>query len=472
MEPVVSARRRWWILAVVGLTTLMGVLDASVMTIALPHAQADLGFSSIERQWIVTAYALSFGSLLLFAGRLGDVWGRRRLLVTGLLGFAVASAAGGLASSYAVLVSARAAQGLFGALLAPAALATVTTTFIDARERGRALAIYGAIGVSGASIGLLLGGVLTQWATWRWCLSINVGFAVLALVGVWVVIPADRGTGRDHLDWWGAVTGVLGLFFVVYGLGDAETAGWGASRSSGSLTVGLAVMALFIARQRRVREPLLPLALATQRTRAGSLTALFLTSAGLFGLTLFLSYYFQVQWGATPVQTGIYFLPLIAAISLSATLASARLWHRVGPRPLLPSGMLLAMMGSILLTRLSPSSSYVGGVLPGVMLVGLGLGMILAPAVASATALVDEHDAGAVSALVGTMQQIGGSIGTALLNAVAVSATAGALRHGASSSIAVVQGYDTALWWVAGAFGLGAVLTMALLETGQPASSS
>jgi len=468
MDAAVSSHRRWWTLAAVGLATLMGDVDATIVTIALPHAQHELQFSLVSRQWVISAYALAFGSLLLFAGRLSDRFGRRNLLLVGLVGFAVASGVGAFAPSYGILVLARTIQGLFAALIAPAALATVTTTFAEPGERARAFAVYGSLSAAVAAAGLLLGGALTQWATWRWCLGVNVVVAMVALVGVVTLVPRDRDPRRNHLDYGGALLAGGGLFAVVFGLGDAESAGWGQVRTWGLLLAGVAVLAAFLVWQRRAASPLLPLALVARRTRAGALIALFMTSVGLFGVALFLSYYFQDQQHETPFRTGIFFLPLVAALALSATLASARLWHRVGPRPLIPAGMLLSMMGMILLTRLCVNATYLGSVLPGLLVIGLGLGLILAPATASATTAVTEGDEGAVAALVGTVQQIGGSLGTALLNAVAIGATARALRQGAEPVAATLQGYDTGFWWAAGAFGLGAIVTAALLESGAP----
>ena len=479
-SPATAAAHRWWALTALSVTTLMVALDATVINIALPRAQFDLHFSSANRQWLITAYVLAFGSLMLLGGRLSDLWGRRNALYVGLVGFALASAVGGFAHSFAVLVSARAAQGVFGALLAPAALAALTTMFDDPRERAKAFSIYGAIAGSGAAIGLLLGGALTQWSSWRWCLFINLFFAGLAILGVALFVPGARREHRTPLDVPGVVVGSGGLFFLVYGLGHAVTTSWSDGLTWGSLVIGAVLLALFTLLQQRVASPVLPLRLLVNRVRGGSLLALFVTNIGIFAVSLFLAYYLQSTIGYSPLRTGVAFLPMVGALALSAFIASARLLAMVGPRPLVPTGMLLGMMGMVLFTQLSPNANYLGHVLPGLVVTGLGLGLILAPAVASATAGIEKKDAGAASALVNTTQQIGGSVGTALLNTIAVSVTVRAMsalpaqlspgsRAGVLARIhATLHGYTVAFWWAAGFFGVGAVVTFALLESGVP----
>jgi EmrB/QacA subfamily drug resistance transporter len=356
---------KWWTLAVLSIASLMVVLDATVINIALPRAQEALHFSSANRQWIITAYSLAFGSLLLVGGRLSDLWGRRNALYIGLTGFALASALGGTAHSFTMLVTARAIQGAFGAVLAPASLAALTTTFQDPKERAKAFSIYGAISASGAAIGLLLGGALTQWASWRWCLFINLFFAAIAMIGVLIFVLPGKSEHHTRLDVLGTLLASGGLFFVVYGLSHAVSSSWSDEITWGSLLIGALFLLLFVSWQRRSKIPLLPLRIVMDRTRGGSLIALFITSVGIFGISLFLAYYLQTTLGYSPLRTGVAFLPLVGAIAFSATMASARLLAKVGPRPLVPAGMILGMLGTILFTRLTAHPDYVGNVLPG-----------------------------------------------------------------------------------------------------------
>ncbi len=459
------------------LVQLMVLLDVTVVNVALPRAQLDLHFSTGNRQWIVTAYALAFGSLLLLGGRLSDLWGRRTSLFIGLVGFAVASALAGAANSFALLVSARALQGLFGALLAPAALAALAVTFTAPKERVRAYTIYGVIAGSGAAIGLLLGGALAQWASWRWCLYINVIFAALALLGAVFFVPGGRRESDTRLDVLGTLLASAGLFFVVYGLSHAVNVGWANPATWGALALGTLLLVGFVLWQGRAARPLLPLHIFASRGRDGSLVALLLTSMGAYAVFLLLAYYLEESLGFSALHAGVAFLPLVAALAISATFASARLLDLTGPRPLVPTGMLLSLMGLVLFTRLTIHSDYVGHVLPGLVLLGLGLGLIFAPAIASATAGVGRSEAGAASALVTTTQQIGASLGTASLNTVAVTVTLRALGDprrvvAAASRVATLHGFSVAFWWAAGFFGVGAVLSAVLLESGSPVSES
>jgi len=476
-EPFATNSKRWWALGVLSIIQMMVALDVTVINLALPRAQVALHFTNANRQWLVTSYALAFGSLLLLGGRLCDLYGRRIILIISLTGFAISSGLGGLAHTFTTLVVARAFQGGFGAFLAPAALAVLTTTFTQPKERAKAFSIFGAIGGSGAAIGLLLGGALTQYESWRWCLFINVAFAVVALIGVFFFVENTKVRLHTQLDVLGMILGSGGLFLLVYGFGHAVQTSWLSLPTWGSLAGSVIAIWLFILWQQRAPSPLLPLRLIINRTRGGSLVGLFLTSIGIFGISLFLAYYMQNQLGYTPLRTGIYFLPMVLALGLSASVASARLLAKTGPRPLIPIGMLLAMMGMILFTTLPLSNDYLGHVLPGLVLTGLGLGLIFAPATASATAGIRPRDAGAASALVNTTQQIGGSIGTALLNTIAVSVTSRVLQFDNSKMIhvstlmsnrATLHGFHVAFWWVAGFFGAGALSTIGLLESGVP----
>jgi EmrB/QacA subfamily drug resistance transporter len=464
--------RRWLILAVIAIAQLLVVLDATIVNIALPSAQRDLGFSDDQRQWVVTAYALAFGSLLLLGGRIADLFGRKWTFVTGLLGFAGASAVGGAAQSFGVLVSARAVQGMFAAVLAPAALSLLTTTFSDPAERGKAFGVYGAIAGTGGAFGLLLGGTLTEVLDWRWCLYVAIVFAApAALAGVrllhHVPVPA-----RPRLDLAGTVTASSGLFAIVFGLSRAQTDGWGEPVTVGFLAAAGILLLAFVALQRRVRHPLLPLGVVADRNRGASFAAIASAGAGIFALFLFLTYYFQTTKGMSAFATGLAFLPLSVAIIVAATAVSTRVLARTGPRPLIPAGMLSASAGMALLTRIGTDTAYASHVLPSLVLIGLGFGTIVAAAFATATLGVAARDSGVVSAMVSTSQQIGGSIGAALLSTMAASAVTDYLAghgHGHGSEAlrrAAVEGDVTAFRWAAAIFALGALVTAGLLRSG------
>src|SRR5215471_14596552 len=367
--------QRWWILGVVGLAQLMVVLDATIVNIALPSAQRDLGFSNADRQWVVTAYSLAFGGLLLLGGRLSDLVGRRRMLIIGLIGFAAASAVGGAASGFAMLVIGRGAQGAFGAMLAPAALSTLTVTFTDPGERGKAFGVYGAIAGAGGAVGLLLGGLLTEYLSWRWCLYVNVILAVIAVAGAIRLLASHPRDRNVHIDWPGSVLVVVGLVSLVYGLSEAETKGWGAPTTVVLLVVGVVLLALFVLVEGRVQHPLLPLRIVMDRFRGGAYLAIGLSAMGMFGIFLFLTYYLQLTLRYSPVMTGLAFLPMVAAIMVSSTTSSGVLMPRLGPRPLVPTGMLTAAGGLVILaTQLGLHPSYAGQILPALILTGAGLG--------------------------------------------------------------------------------------------------
>ena len=370
-------RRRWAILAVLGLAQLMVVLDATIVNIALPSAQADLGFSDSNRQWIVTAFALAFGSLLLFGGRLSDLLGRKRMFVVGLIGFAVASALGGIAQDFTVLVIARALQGAFGALLAPAALSLLTTTFTDAKERGAAFGIYGAIAGGGGALGLLLGGVLTEYFSWRWCLWVNLILAIpAAIMAILLLVHTRRG--EAHLDLPGVLTSAFGLLALVYGFARADADGWWAPITVGLLVSAVVLLATFVMIEIRTPHPLLPMRVLLDRNRGGCYLGLSLSSAALFGVFLLLTYYLQATLGYSPVMTGLAFLPMIGAIMLTATTSTAIILPRFGPRIPITSGMVLGMIGLLLLTQVGIDTSYATHVLPGLIITGLGLGLVFA----------------------------------------------------------------------------------------------
>lgn len=465
--------RRWVILAFLGLAQLMVVLDATIVNIALPSAQADLGFGDDSRQWVITAYALAFGSLLLLGGRLSDYFGRKRVLIAGLLGFAGASALGGLSPSFEVLVGARALQGMFGALLAPAALSTLTTTFTVPAERAKAFGVYGAIAGGGGAVGLLLGGVLTEYLDWRWCMFVNVAFAIPAAIGLMRLLEGEGEKREVRMDIPGALAATTGLFGIVFGFSRAEADGWTAGVTVASLAAGLLLLAAFVLIERRADAPLLPLRVLSDRNRAGSYLAVGIAGASMFGVFLFLTYYLQQTLGFTPVETGLAFLPMIVFLMAGSISSSTKLMPRFGPRPLVPTGMVLAAGGMLWLTGVGLDSTYVSGVLPGLCLVGIGFGLIIAPSMASATLGVEVRDAGVASAMVNTCQQVGGSVGTALLSTISASAVGAFASDKVPSpdlmAQAAVHGYTTAFWWSAAILAAGAVVTAFTLRSGAPA---
>jgi EmrB/QacA subfamily drug resistance transporter len=456
------------VLAVIALAQLMVVLDATIVTIALPSAQKALAFSDDGRQWVVTAYSLAFGSLLLLGGRLADFFGRKRMFMIGIVGFAAASALGGLATSFVMLVAARALQGAMGALLAPAALSLLSTTFTEPRERARAFGVFGAIAGSGAAIGLLLGGVLTEYLDWRWTLYVNVVIAVFALTGAIVFVPTSRTPGRAALDIPGVLLAAGGLFCVVFGFASAETHPWGNWMVWGFLAVGAVLLLAFVGWESRATHPLLPLYVVRDRNRGGAYATVFVASAGLFGVFLFLTYYLQGIQGYTPLQNGLAFLPMVAALVVSAQIATNILLFRLGPKVIVPTGLLLAGMGMVWLTRLGLTSTYAAHVLPPLLVIGAGVGLAMPPAFNLATLGVPAGDQGVASAMTNTTQQIGGAISTALLNTLAASALAGYLVSHATApqaqAQAAVHSYATAYWWSAGFFALGALLTVFLFR--------
>ncbi|MFH8404722.1 MFS transporter [Streptomyces sp. NPDC018019] len=490
-EQVETARqpdpRRWWGLVVIALAQLMVVLDATIVNIALPSAQRELHMSDANRQWVITAYTLAFGGLLLLGGRIADLVGRKRAFVTGLVGFAVASALGGAATGQGMLFGARALQGAFGALLAPAALSLLTTTFTDGKERGKAFGIYGAIAGGGSAIGLIAGGLLTEYLDWRWCLYVNVPIAVIAIVGAWVFLHDRRGHGgAARLDVPGVVLGCGGLVAIVYGCSEAQPRGWGDGLVLGLLVGGAVLLVVFAWWQSRARYPLLPLHIVRNRNRAGAFMTMGLAVIAMFGMFLFMTYYLQVVLGYSPVKTGMAFLPITAAIIVGSTQISARLLHHLPPRVLMVPGAVLAAAGLAWLTTLTAEPAYVSHVLPSEILVGLGMGLIFMPVMATATAGVAPQDSGVTSATVNTAQQIGGSIGTALLNTIATSASATyigshlasaareaggrltpAMREGVVKD-GVVHGFTVAIGWGAGIMLLAAVVAGVLVNGKAP----
>jgi EmrB/QacA subfamily drug resistance transporter len=461
---------RWLTLTTVALAQLMVILDSTVVNIALPSAQADLGFTNGDRQWVVTAYSLAFGSLLLLGGRIADLIGRKRAFVIGLVGFAVASALGGAAPDFGLLVAARALQGAFGALLAPTALSVLTTTFTIPKERARAFGIWGAIAGAGGAIGLLLGGFLTQDINWRWNLYINVAIAIVALIGSFFFVHSSARVGeRPKLDIPGTIFVSGGLFFLVYGFSNAETDGWGNADSWGMLIASGVLLIGFVLWIRRATHPLLHLSVILDRNRGAAYMSIMLAAVAMFALFLFVTYFLQTGLHYTPIQTGLSFLPMVGMLVVAAQLGTNFLVPRFGPKILVPIGMLIGASGMVWLTHLDLNSTYVPDVMLPLMVIGFAMGTIMPASMQTATLGVDRQYAGVASALVNTSQQVGGSIGTALLNTLAASAvTAYILDHAPATPAVVaeaaVHSYSLVYWVSAGVFAGGAVMSALLFR--------
>jgi EmrB/QacA subfamily drug resistance transporter len=454
---------RWLVLAIVALAQLTVVLDGTIVNIALPQAQLELAMSDSDRSWVVTLYALTFGALLLLGGRIADFWGRKRSFLVGMGGFALASAIGGIATSGELLLLARGLQGAFAALLAPAALAILSVTFPGGRDRVRAFAVYGTIAGGGAAVGLLLGGVLTEYFSWHWCLLVNVPIAVVAIAAGIPLLRESRAEGSTRYDVPGAVLVSLGLASVVYGFSRAE-AGWIRLDTLGFLALGVLLLALFILVESRAAHPLLPLRIITDRARAGAYVSSIAVGAALLGALLYLTLYFQIVLGLSPLHSGLASLPMTAAIIICAGVVS-RLLPRVGPRILMTVGPLIAAAGLLLLSRITVGGSYVLEVLPGQILLGVGLALIFVPLQNVALLGIEPRDSGVASAAVTATQQIGGSIGTAVFTALyAVGAGTGTAEGGAGGLQPLVDGYSVVFLAAAVALALASPISWFMIR--------
>ena len=417
---------------------------------------------------MVTAYTCTFAGLLLLGGRVADRFGRRRAFLVGLAGFAAASALAGCSSNLEVLIAGRALQGAFAAILTPTALSLVATTFTDPRERARAFGVYGAVASSGAAVGLLLGGVLTEYAGWRWCLFVNVAVAVAASLAGRAVLPRDGGYPEARADVASGALVTAGLVAIVLGCARAATEGWGSWQVLAPAAAGVALVAAFLVRQNKIPQPLLPIWVLTNRSRAGAYLAVAVSVVGSFGMFLMLTYHFQVVLGFSPVRAGLAFLPLSVAVSASAYGLGSRLLPHVAPRMLIAPGLVCAALGLGLLATLTPDSGYLTVILPSEVLLGLGMGLVFTPAISVATSGVEPRYAGVAAATANTAMQIGSSVGTAVLNSVAVAATASyAAAHGPSST-ALVHGYATATGWSAAALAVAAVVVLTIIRIPTP----
>jgi len=453
---------RWWSLAVLALTQLVVVLDSTIVTIALPEAQEDLGLSDVQRQWVVTAYVLVFGALLLLGGRVADYWGRKRAFMVGMIGFGAASAFGGLAQSGTELVIARGLQGLFAALLAPAALALLTVTFTAGKDRNTAFAVFGIIGGSGAAIGLLLGGALTEFTSWRWCLLVNVVFVVLGLIGGALFLKESKAEGDNRYDVWGAITVTAGLGSLVYGFSLAEE-GWGTPQTIGFLALGAGLLALFVLIESKVAQPLLPLRVILNRVRGAAFLMQAIVGSVLIGATLYLTFHFQIVLGMEPLVAGVANVAMTVVILIVVPILTKQL-PVIGPRPLMIVGPLFSAAGLFYLSFITPDGSYFTQVLPALVLLGIGLAMLFVPLQNLALTGVAPHDAGAASATVNASMQIGGSIGISVFTAMYAQAAESSLAGGNDQFTAFTDGYSVVFIGAAVAMVVASLLAVFLIR--------
>ena len=470
-----KGQRQWLILGVIGIAQLMVILDATIMNIALPSAQRALHFTTADRQWVVTAYTLAFGSLLLLGGRLADLLGRKVTFMAGLAGFAGVSAIGGASVNFAMLVTARACQGAFAALLVPSALSLLTTTFTEPKDRGKAFGVYGAIAAAGGAVGLLLGGALTEYLSWRWTLYVNLLFAVLAFTGGALLLRRQPSV-RPRLDIPGVVLVSGAVFCLVYGFSNAATHNWHTPSTWGFLGASGALLTVIAFWMAQTAHPLLPPRVVLDRNRGGAYASMLIAAAGMFATFLFLTYYLQQTLGYSPVVTGLAFLPIGAGIAVAANLSTIVLMPRIGPKPIVATGMLIGAGAMVWFAQLGPHTGYAAGLLGPIIMTGIGLGMVTAPSINTGTFGVAPQDAGVASATVTVGQQLGASIGTSLLNTIFASAVASYFAAHATSArliglhtltgLALAHGYDTAFWWTAAILAGGAVVASVLFRPG------
>lgn len=451
---------RWLVLILVCFAQFMVVVDATVVNVALPSIQADLGFSAADLQWVVNGYTLVFGGFLLLGGRASDLLGRKRLFLGGLTLFTAASALNGLASSQEMLVAARALQGLGAAMVSPAALSIITTTFEDGPERTRALGIWSGIIAGGAAFGLLLGGVLTEALSWPWVFFVNLPVGIAVGVAALRYVPESRSDERGGFDLAGAVTVTSGLMLLTYAIVKAQEWGWGGTRTLALGGLAFALLGLFLAIERRTASPLVQLRIFAIRTLSVANGVMLLIGGALFSMFFFGSLYVQDVLGFSPLESGLAFLPMSVGIAVGAGVAQS-LIGRVGVKPVALGGMLLATAGMVLMTGVSADGSYVSDVLPGIVLIAFGMGNVFVPLTLAATTNVDDDHAGLASGIFNTSQQIGGALGLAILSTLAADRTAAV---GGGTPNAMVEGFQTAFLVGAGMMAVGAIALAVLLR--------
>ena len=462
---------RWRTLFVVAISQLMIVLDSSIMNIAIPSAKIDLGITDANQQWVITAYTLAFGSLLLLGGRIGDYMGRKKIFLIGLVGFAAASALGGIASTQGLLFASRALQGVFAALLAPAALAIISVTFTVPTERAKAFGVIGAISGGGAAIGLILGGTLTEYASWRWCLGVNTPIAIVAALLAIKFVHESKAQGDNTYDIPGVVTATAGLFSLTYGFNEAATKGWSSTTTISFLVAAAVLLIIFVAIEAKVANPLMPLHVVTERNRGGSYLGSLVVGAGLFSMFLFLGLYLQVILGYSPLKSGFAFLPFTAGIIVFAGIAS-QLLPKFGPRALMVPGLIAAGIGLLLMTRITPETAYATHVLPSLLIMSSGMALVFIPLTSTSLHAVSSHDTGVASAMLNTSQQVGGSLGTALLNTIAATASASYATANVAlgerlQPFAMTHGFVVAFRWSAVLLFVGAIVLYFFINVGK-----
>lgn len=464
----VADPRRWFALVVIAIAQLMVVLDASIVNIALPHAalpkaMGGLNIAAKDYQWAVTAYTLTFGGFLLLGGRIGDYLGRKKAFLIGLVGFAAASLLGGFAQNAPMLFGARALQGLFGALLAPAALSLISVTFTDSKERAKAFGVYGALSGVGAAVGLISGGLLTQYFSWRWCMFVNTPMAMIAFFLAIRNVKESKVEGHPHYDVPGALTATAGMISIVYGVSQASTHSWGSTTAWPFIALGAVLLVVFLNIEARKEQPLMPIRLIKDRVRGGAYLGQILVALALFGMFLFMTFYFQQIHGYSAVRSGLLFLPFSLGVIFSAIVAS-KLLPKFGPRPLATVGSLMGATGLLYLSMFQANSSYAGHVLPAMLVISLGMGLVFVPTSSTALFNVRPQDTGSASAILNTAQQIGGSFGTAIQSTIAVSAATAffKLHHSGPMQIAMaharVHGYSLAFRFGSGMFVIAAAV--------------
>ena len=462
---------RWRALFVIAIAQLMVVLDSSIVNIAIPNAKLDLGITDANQSWVVTSYTLAFGSLLLLGGRIADFIGRKKSFIIGLLGFAGASALGGLAQSQEILFASRALQGAFGALLTPAALSLINVTFTIPKERARAFGVYGAISGGGAAIGLILGGALTEFASWRWCLWVNVPIAIIAVLLAFPFVHESKASGEHSYDFPGTVTATLGLLSLVYGFTKAAQDGWATASTLNYFGIALVLLVAFFLIEKNVKNPLLPLRIITERNRGGSYLGSMMVGAGLFSMFLFLGLYLQVILGYSPLKTGFAFLPFSIGIIIFAGVAS-QLLPKVGPKPLIIWGLFQSTFGLFLLSFITPETSYVTHVLPSLIIMSTGMALVFIPISTTALHGIGGRDSGVASAALNTSQQVGGSLGTALLNTIAATSAANYIINNPglgdkAQAFALTHGYTASFKAGAAMLIVGAIVMMIFIKVGK-----